>query len=239
VDDHSPATIGADSSYAARVARWAGILGVLIPAAAIPVYPIWSYPSTHTSGTEIARWAAAHHDRLVATQVLYTVGVALWFVFGAAAWTYLRHRLPVGSTLANGFGVGFVGVVTLILSGFTVFNLLLYRPRGAELTTLLYDLTVGLLAMSGIPTAVALGSFAIAVYRYRLLSRRTAHLAVVAAIAHVVLLTAFIAPDGPLSLEGFLTIWGIPFLLFAWIMQTAQAMRWEARRHPEEPMGHA
>src|SRR5581483_10640142 len=101
------------------------------------------------------------------------------------------------------FAVGFAGVVTLILSGFTAFNLLLYRPRGAELTTLLYDLTVGLLAMSGIPTAVALGSFAAAVYRYRVLPRSTAHLAVVAATAHVVLLAGFIAPDGPLSLEGF------------------------------------
>ncbi|MGA8546145.1 MAG: hypothetical protein WB785_12910 [Mycobacterium sp.] len=229
MDDHAPATIAAESSSTPRVARWAGVLGVVIPAVGIAVYPIWSCPATATSGAEVARWAAAHHDRLVATQVLYTVGVACWFVFSAAVWTYLRHRLPAGSTLAAVFAVGFVGVVTLILSGFTAFNLLLYRPRGAELTTLLYDLTVGLLAMSGIPTAVALGSFAIAVYRYRVLPRPTAHLAVVAATAHVVLLAAFIAPDGPLSLEGFLVIWGIPFLLFAWIMQTAQAMRREAQ----------
>jgi hypothetical protein len=229
VDDHARTITAAESFSTPRLGRWAGVLGVLIPASAIPVYPIWSYPATGASGTEIARWAVAHHDRLVATQVLYTVGVALWFVFGAAVWTYLRHRLPARSPLATGFGVGFVGVVTLILSGFTAFNLLVYRPRGAEVTTLLYDLTVGLLAMSGIPTAVALASFAVAVYRYRVLPRSTAHLAVVAAAAHLLLLVAFIAPDGPLSLEGFLVVWGIPFLLFAWIMQTAQGMRREAQ----------
>jgi hypothetical protein len=239
VDDQAPANIDAESSCTPRVARWAGVLGVVIPAVAIPIYPIWSCPSTQASGSEIAHWAATHHDRLIATQVLYTVGVGLWLFFGAAVWTYLRHRLPPASALATCFGAGFVGIVILILSGFTVFDLLLYRPRGAELSALLYDLTVGFLAMSGVPTAVALSSFAVVVYRHRVLPPSTAHLAAVAAAAHVLLLVAFIAHDGPLSLEGFLVVWGIPFLLFAWIMQTAQAMRREPRRQLGRPMGHA
>lgn len=216
-------TAGEDRS-SARVARWAGTLGVLIPAAAIPIYPIWSVPPTQTSGADIALWASAHHDRLVITQVLYSVGVALWFIFGAAVWTHLRNRLPAGSPLATGFGIGFVGLVTLILSGFTAFDLLLYRPRSAELSSLLYDLTLGLLAMSGMPTVVALGSFAIAAYRYRVLRRTTAHVAAIAAAGHVFLLVAFIAPAGPLSLEGSVVVWGIPILLFAWIGHTARAI---------------
>jgi hypothetical protein len=210
---------------AARIARWAGTLGVAIPAAAIPVYPIWSVPPTQTSGTNIALWAAAHHDRLVITQLLYTVGVGFWLVFGAAVYSHLRNRLPPGSPLATGFSLGLVGLVTLILSGFTAFDLLLYRPRSAELSALLYDLTVGLLAMSGVPTVVALGCFAVAVYRYRVLRRSTAYLAAIAAVGHVFLLAAFIAPTGPLSLQGFLTVTGIPLLLFAWIGHTARAIR--------------
>lgn len=217
-----PATT--EDRSAVRGARWAGRLGVAIPAFAIPVYPIWAFPPTRTSGAEIALWAAAHHDRLVITQVLYTVGVAAWLVFGAAVWTHLRNRLPAGSPLATGFIVGFVGLVTLVLSGFTVFDLLLYRPRSAELSVLLYDLAFGLLAMSGIPTAVALGSFAIAVYRYGVLRRSTAHVAVIAAAGHLLLLAAFIAPTGPLSLEGALVVWGIPILLFAWIGHTAHTI---------------
>lgn len=223
MDDDSAITT-TEGRSSARVARWAGTLGVLIPAVAIPIYPIWFFPSTQTSGAEIALWASAHHDRLVVTQLLYTVGVGLWLVFGAAVWTHLRNRLPTGSPLAAGFGVGFVGLVTLVLGGFTVFGVQLYRPRSPELSSLLYDLAFGMLAMSGVPTAVALGCFAIAVYRHHVMRRSTAHIAAVAAVAHVFLLIALIAPTGPLSLQGFLVVWGIPLLLFAWIGHTARTI---------------
>jgi putative copper export protein len=132
--------------------------------------------------------------------------------------------LPAGSPLAAGFGVGFGGLVTLVLGGFTVFNVQIYRPRSPELSGLLYDLAFGMLAMSGIPAAVALGCFAIAVYRHHVLRRSTGHIAAVAAVAHVFLLVAFIAPTGPLSLQGFLVVWGIPLLLFAWIGHTARTI---------------
>lgn len=148
----------------------------------------------------------------------------LWLIFGAAVWAYLRNRLAAGSTLAAGFAAGLVGFITLIFSGFTAFDLLLYRHRSAESSALLYDLTFGLLAMSGIPTAVASGSFAVAVYVHRMLPRSTAHLAVIATAGHLSLIAAFIAHGGLLSLEGLLTTAGIPILLFAWILRTALAM---------------
>jgi hypothetical protein len=141
--------------------------------------------------------------------------------------------------LSAGFTVGFVGLVTMIFSGFTAFDLLLSRPRSPELSTLLYDLGFGLLAMSGMPTIVALVSFAVAVYRHRILPPSTAHLAVVAAGAHALLLAAFIAHDGPFSIEGLAITTAIPALLFAWIMQTAQAMRHETQRRASSPIGHA
>ncbi|OBF60854.1 hypothetical protein A5787_18770 [Mycobacterium sp. 852002-50816_SCH5313054-b] len=191
------------------------------------VYPIWSFPATQKSGTELTLWAAAYHDRLVGTMLLNTVGVTLWLIFGAAVWTYLRDRLPAGSTLPMCFAAGFTGCVTLLLSGFTAFDLLLYRQHTAETSTLLYDLTFGLLAMSGMPTVVAAGSFAVAVYVHRVLPRFTAHLAIAAAAVHPLLLAAFIVHDGPLSLEGF-SITGMPAFLFAWIFGTAVAMPREA-----------
>lgn len=113
--------------------------------------------------------------------------------------------------------------MTLLLSGFTAFDLLLYRHHGAETSTLLYDLTFGLLAMSGMPTVVALGSFAVAVYVHRVLPRYTTHLAIAAAAIHLLLLAAFIVHDGPLSLEGF-SITAMPAFLFAWILGTTLAM---------------
>src|ERR1700738_23469 len=207
----------------ARVARWAGTVGIALPAMTLVVYPIWSFPGTQTSGSELARWASTHHDRLVVTMLLNTVGVTLWLIFGAAVCTYLRDRLPARSTLPTCFAAGLIGCVTLLLSGFTAFDLLLYRDHSAETSTLLYDLTFGLLGMSGMPTVVALGSFAVAVYLHRVLPRYTAHLAIAGAAIHTLLLAAFIVHDGPLSLEGF-SITGMPAFLFAWILATALAM---------------
>lgn len=162
---------------AARVARWTGVLGILIPTIGLIVYPIWSFPGTRTSGADIASWAAAHHGRLVVTMLFYTIGVTLWLAFGAALWSYLRDHLPAGSTLATGFGAGLIGFVTLLLAGFTAFDLLLYRLPAGSTATLLYDLAFGLLAMSGMPTALSLASFGVAVYRQGILPRVTAHLA--------------------------------------------------------------
>ena len=143
------------------------------------------------SHTEVARWATINHDRLVVTMLHNTVGVTLWFVFGAAVYAVLRDRLPTRSMLPMCFATSFFGCVTLLLSGFTAFNLLLYRRHSAEASILLYDLTFGLLAMSRMPTVVALGSFAVAVYVHQALPRYTAHLAVAGAAVHPLLLVTF------------------------------------------------
>ncbi len=208
---------------APRVARWSGILGVVLPATTLLAYPIWSFPGTRTQSIDVARWAAAHHDRLVVTMALNTVGVTLWFVFGAAVWTYIRDRVPMKSILPTCFAAGFIGCVTLLLSGFTAFDLLLYRRRSADAASLLYDLTFGLLAMSGMPLVVALGAFVTAVYARQTLPAYAGHLALVAAVVHPVLLLTFVFRSGPLSLEGY-SITAMPAFLFAWILGTALAM---------------
>lgn len=223
MNDNSVAIVGARPWGSARIARWAGTLGFAFPAITLVAYPIWSFPGTQTSGTEVALWATTHHDRLVVTMLLNTVGVTLWLIFGAAVWTYLRDRLPARSTLPACFAASFFGCVTLLLSGFTAFDLLLYRPHTVETSLLLYDLAFGLLAMSGMPTVVALGAFAVAVYVHRVLPRYTAHLAIAGAAIHPLLLAAFIIEDGPLSLQGF-SIMAMPAFLFAWILGTALAM---------------
>jgi hypothetical protein len=212
-----------------RVARWAGTLGFALPALTLAAYPIWSFPGTQTAGAEVARWATINHDRLIVTMLLNTVGVTVWFVFGAAVYAVLRDRLPTKSMLPMCFAASFFGCITLLLSGFTAFNLLLYRHHSAETSIVLYDLTFGLLAMSGMPTVVALGSFAVAVYLHQALPRYTAHLAAAGAAVHPLLLVTFIVRDGPFSLEG-ISITAMPALLFAWILGTARAMPRSANR---------
>lgn len=233
MNDSNPAITDDKPWGPVHIARWAGMLGFAFPAITLVVYPIWLFPSTQTSGGDVALWAATHHDRLVATMLLNTIGVTLWLLFGAAVWTYLRDQLPARSAVPACFGVGVIAVVLLLLSGFTAFDILLYRHHSAETTTLLYDLTFGLLAMSGMPTVVALGSFAVAVYAHHVLPRYSAYLAFVGAAIHPLLLAAFIVDDGPLSMEGF-SITAMPTFLFAWILATAVAMPRKAQQ-PRPP----
>jgi hypothetical protein len=99
----------------------------------------------------------------------------------------------------------------------------IYRGGYGQNARLLYDLTFGMLAMSGVPTAVALASYCALVWRSGRLPRWTAVLAAIAATAHVVLLASFLVGDGFFSLQGQV-ISAIPATLFVWILGTAVAM---------------
>jgi hypothetical protein len=65
-----------------------------------------------------------------------------------------------------------------------------YRIPEASEPRLLYDLSFGLLAMSGVPTALALGSYAALAFRSAQLPTATAWLAAIAALAHLMLLAS-------------------------------------------------
>ncbi|SHG76455.1 hypothetical protein SAMN05443575_2723 [Jatrophihabitans endophyticus] len=84
--------------------------------------------------------------------------------------------------------------------------------------------------MSGLPTACALGAFAVIARRSGELPPVTVVLAVVADGAHVLLLASFVVGTGFLSLEGqVVTV--VPGLLFAWILATGLALL----RRPSAP----
>jgi hypothetical protein len=87
----------------------------------------------------------------------------------------------------------------------------------------LSDLSFGLLAASGVPTAVACGAYATVVRRTRALPAWTAWIAVFAAAAHVLIAATFLFDSGFLSLEGQVITW-IPATMFAWILGTSVAL---------------
>jgi hypothetical protein len=197
-----------------------GIAGVAVPAIGLLILPIWSFPGTHESGHAVATWAALHQGRLEVVMVLNTMGVTLWLAFGAAVRARMRQALT-SSALPDVFAAGMVATVCLLLAGFTAFDVLVYRAdqlAGPE-TRLLYDLTFGLLAMSGMPTAVAMVAFVVGVRRDRFTAPHLGWLAAATAVAHVVLLASLIVPTGKMSLEEW-PITVVPAFLWAWILAT-------------------
>lgn len=206
-----------------RVGGLAGVLGIAVPLAGLLILPIWKFPRTGATGGEVSAFITDHRPALKAMMVLYTLGVGLWLVFGAAVWSRLRESLPPTSVLPTCFAAGVIGFVTLLLAGFVAFDVLTYRNLDPPVGQALYDLTFGLLAMSGVPTAVALFAYAAAVRRDRALPQHTGHLATVTAAAHLLLLASFIATSGFFALEG-LIIAAVPALLWIWIADTGAAL---------------
>jgi hypothetical protein len=206
-----------------RLAGVAGALGVALPLGALLVLPIWQFPGTNSSPVELTHFAVEHQTSLRAVMVLNAVGVGLWMIFGAGVWLWLRQVSGPDSFPPACFAFGLVGFVTLLLAGFVALFIIAYRAPDIPDVRLLYDLAFGLLAMSGVPTAIALGSYAVVAFRHSALPWFTAWLAAIAAAAHVVVLCSFVIPRGFFSLEGqVITV--VPGLLFAWILTTSIAM---------------
>lgn len=201
----------------------AGLLSIALAVVAGAVSQMWDFPPTGATAAEIAAYVAEHRSALLVAMVLNTSAVTLWLVFGAGVWQRLRRIAGSDSLAATCFAFGFAGFVTLILAGFVPFFVLTYRAQGVTDARLLYDAAFGLLAMSGMPTAVALVSYAALVFRAGHLPRWTAMLAAFAAFAHVVLIASFLVPSGFFSLEGAVII-VIPAALFAWIAGTSFAL---------------
>jgi Domain of unknown function (DUF4386) len=206
-----------------RLAGAAGVLGCALGVVGGIFLDILDAPATTASAAEIVESVQGDRTALLVGMLLSTVAVSLWFVFGAGVWLRLRRASGPESLASACFAFGFVGFVTLLLAGFTAFFVLVYRDADVGDPRLLYDLAFGLLAMSGAPTAIALGSYAALVFRSTALPRWTAWLGVVGALAHVALLASFVVSEGFFSLEGQV-ITALPATLFAWIIGTGIAM---------------
>ncbi len=206
-----------------RFVGLAGVLGVLLPVAGLFVLPIWDFPGTNSSASRLITFAVDHRSSFHAVMVLNATGVALWMIFGAGIWLLLLEGDRQDSLLSACFAFGFIASTTLLLAGFVSGFLIAYRAPHIPDPRLLYDLTFGLLALSGAPTAIALASYAMATFRNSQLPRFTAWLAALAAVAHVALLFSLVVPSGFFSLEGqVITV--VPGLLFLWIFATGIAI---------------
>lgn len=207
---------GSAANSAIKLAGVAGVLSIVFGIAGAIVDEMQTFPGTGASASEIAGYVDAHRSALLVAMVLSTAAVGLWLAFGVGVWVWLRETTGSVSVLSVCFLVGLVSFVTLLLAGFTAAFVLFYRAPNAPDPRLLYDLGFGLLAMSGVPTALALGSYAAQVFSDSCLPAWSAWIAAVVAVAHIVLLASLVIPSGFFSLQGGAII-AIPAMLFAWI----------------------
>jgi hypothetical protein len=208
----------------ARTTRLIGLAGltsfVLIIVAAFVAPPLWNAPGTNASGARVAAYAQHDRGRTIASLFIYTLAMGFFLCFAAGLWSRLRQIEPVPQPLSAAFAFGAVALVVLTLAAFVTGGVLSYRAQEAEIAGALADITFGLLAVSGMPTAVCLGAYAALVLRHGSLPRWTAWLAVLGALTHV-FITASLASHGSfLSLEGSVIIW-VPATFFAWILSAS------------------
>jgi hypothetical protein len=230
------AGVGAlDSSTrtASTYARLTGVTGltsfVLIIVASLVSPPLWDAPGTNASATRVVAYAQADAGRSIASLLIYSLAMGLFLCFTAGLSAWLRERERPPQALSTLFGFGAVALTVLILAAFVPAYMLSYRHQPPAIAGPLADLTFGLLALSGIPTAVCLVAYAELVLRLRTLPVWTAWLAICAAVTHILIAASFVSHGAFLSLESSVIVW-VPATFFVWILATSAAL---LRTRPE------
>lgn len=210
-----------------RAIRLTALFGLgsftLIVVAALVSPPLWDAPGTDAPAAQAAAFAWSDHGRAIAALYIYSLGMGLFLCFSAGLWSWLRQAEPEPRPVSAVFAFGAVALTGLILAAFATAGVLSYRPQQPAFAASLSDITFGLLALSGIPTAVCLGAYAALVFRHGRLPAWTAWLAVVGVVAHVFIAASFTSHGDFLSLEGPVIVW-VPITFFAWILATSAAL---------------
>jgi hypothetical protein len=220
--------VGPDRSMSIRVRQATGLTGLasfvaIMVAAFVLARPLWDAPGTKASGIEVAAYAHNEQGRELSSLLIYAVGIGLFLCFAASMWRWLCQIEPAPAPLSAVFAFGAVALVVLILAAFVTGGVLTYRMQQPAIAQVLRDVTFGLLAISGIPTAVCLGAYAQLIRRHGGLPVWTAWLAILGVIAHLFITASFIGHGSVLSVEGSVIVL-VPGTFFAWILATSIAL---------------
>jgi hypothetical protein len=212
------------SARATRVIALTGIASfALIIVAAFVAPPLWNAPGTNATATHVAAYLQANHASTIASLYIYSLGMGLFLCFTGGLWSWLRQAEPDPQPLSAVFAFGAVALTVLILAAFATAGVMSYDPQQPAFAATLSDITFALLALSGIPTAVCLGAYAVLVLRHRCLPRWTGWLALLAVDAHILIAASFMSHGSFLSLEGTVIV-AVPATFFAWILATSAAL---------------
>ena len=209
------------TARATRLIAFAGLGAfALIIVGAFVAPPLWNAPGTSASAAHVAAYLQANHGRTIASLYIYSLAMGLFLCFTGGLWSWLRQTEPAPQPLSAVFAFGAIAVVVLSLAAFATAGVMSYRPQQPVFAASLSDMTFGLLALSGIPTAVCLGAYAALILRHRCLPAWTGWLALLAVDAHILIAASFVSHGSFLSLESSVIIW-VPATFFAWILATS------------------
>ena len=154
-----------------------GGISVALYLAAIGLTP-GNEPDSGSSGVEIVQWAAAHRSRLLASYLLFAVGLAVLMVFVAGLHRIIRRAEPKDGWLAMASVASAVAGAGIFGAGIALFMVVAYRPAtDPAVVRALWD--AGWLAFNtaGFGFGAWIAIVAVATLRYRVLPVWTAWIA--------------------------------------------------------------
>lgn len=224
------------SRDAIRLTGLAGVASFALIVVGTLLHPLWEIPATTASAAEVGAYLREHREEILASLLCYCLSWGFFVCFAAGLWGLMRATEPDPGVLSAVFAFGAVILSALVFAGFVPFWTAAYREVGGTDAQVLRDLAFGLLAMSGVPTAVCLTAYAEHVRRNPIgLPGWTAWLAMMGAAAHLLIATSLLWRSGFFSLEGEVIV-VVPGTLFAWFLAVAILL---LRRHsrPGTPPG--
>ena len=186
-------------------------------------------PDSGSSGGEIVRWSTAHRGQLLASYLLFALGLIVLMVFAAGLYRVIRRAEGKDDWLAMASLASAVAGAGIFGAGTALFMAVAYRPAtDPAVARALWD--AGWLAYNtaGFGFSAWIAMVAVATLRHRVLPLWTAWFAVPVALIGLVGPFAVKAGTGPFSPQGwFAVVVGLTF--GAWLLATSAAM-WRSAR---------
>ena len=211
------------------VALFGGI-AVVMYLVAIALTPAQA-PDSGSPGGEIVNWATAQRGQLLASYLLFALGLAVLMVFAAGLYRVIRRAEGKDDWLAMASLASAVAGGGIFGAGTALFMAVAYRPAtDPAVARALWDAAWLAYNTAGFGFSAWIAIVAVATLRHRALPPWTAWIAVPVALIGLVGPFAVKAGTGPFSPQGwFALVVGLTF--GAWLLAISLAI-WRSTRRP-------
>ena len=193
---------------------------------AIALTPVHA-PNSGSSGVQIAHWAALHRSQLLASYLLFALGLAVLVVFAAGLSRIIRRAEGSDGWLATASLASVVGGAGIFGAGTALFMVIAYRPAtDPAVARAFWD--AGWLAYNtaGFAFVVWITIIVLATVRYGALPAWAAWIGIPVALINLVGPFAVKAGTGAFSPQGWSAL--IVGLTFAGWLITVSAAAWRS-----------